>query len=89
MPRLPPINAERMRVAKALVEKAVKVTIIVRPIFYPSANCSDFHHLSVLAEEGLHGGRTLSCDTRRVEGQGLGGTAFVIHCTESPALPWQ
>lgn len=87
MPRLPPINAERMRMAKALVEKAVKVTIIVS--FYPSANYSDSQYLSVLAEEGLHGGRTLSCDTRRVEGQGLGGTAFVIHGTESPSLPWQ
>lgn len=63
MPRLPPINAERMRMAKALVVKAVKVTIIVRPVFFLSANCYDSQYLSVLAEEGLHGGRTLSCDT--------------------------
>lgn len=43
VPRLPPIKAERMRTAKALVEKAVKVTIIV---FYPSAHGSDSLYLS-------------------------------------------
>lgn len=43
-PRLPPINADRMRTAKALVEKAVKV--IMRRIFYPSAVRSDSLYLS-------------------------------------------
>lgn len=85
-PRLPPINADRMRTAKALVEKAVKV--IMRRIFYPSAVRSDSLYPSALAEESLHGGRTLSCDTRRVEGQRLGGTSFIVHGTESPSLPW-
>lgn len=50
-----------MRAAKALVEKAVKVATRVRHIFSTSA-VSDSLHLTVSAEKGLHGGRTLSRD---------------------------
>lgn len=86
-PRLPPINAARMRAAKALVEKAVTVTTTLRRIFCRLAVCSDVLCVTVLAEEGLHGGRTLSRNPSGVEGQGLGGTPFVIHCRESLSLP--
>lgn len=61
----------------------------LRHICCTSAVCSDSLYVTVLAEKGLHGGRTLSCYPWGVEGQGLGGTPVVIHCTESPSLPWQ
>lgn len=51
-----------MRAAKALVEKAVKVTTTMRHIFCTSAVCSESLYATVLAEKGLYGGRTLSRD---------------------------
>lgn len=96
VPSLPAIKPDRLKAAKVLVEKAVKVKHCYKPNSHFTTSIysvnfrsdCDASRLPFSAEESVFSAGALPCDPRCLMGQRVGGVSSAPSGPESTSLPW-